>query len=196
MNKSVPLNGEFKRIKSGIMADESKNWYAVYTRPLWEKKVARLLDRKNIEHYCPLTKVHRQWSDRKKIIEIPLFTSYVFVKINEIDMLKVKQTEGILNFVFWLKKPAIINNNEIEVIKRFLNDHRSLKIEKASVNLNDRVRIVSGPLMEREGNILEIKHKTIKVLLPSLGYTLVAEVEKSNVEILTLYTREEIALAQ
>jgi transcription antitermination factor NusG len=172
------------------MNELPKNWYAVYTKPLWEKKVAKLLGRKKIESYCPLSKAQRQWSDRKKIIETPLFTSYVFVNISETDMISVRQTDGILNFVHWLKKPAVIRNEEINIIKRFLNEYRSLTLEKTSVNLNDRVRIVGGPLMEREGSVLEIKHKTVKVLLPSLGYTLVAEIEKSNVEILSLFSRE------
>ncbi len=173
-----------------------KSWYAVYTKPLWEKKVAKLLERKKIESYCPLTKTQRQWSDRRKIVETPLFTSYVFVYISEADKLAVRQTDGILNFVHWLKQPAIIQTEEIDIIKRFLNEYRNLTLEKTSVNLNDRVRIVSGPLMEREGNVMEIKHKTVKVLLPSLGYELVAEIEKSNVEILSLFTREELAIAQ
>jgi transcription antitermination factor NusG len=177
------------------MNQVSKSWYAVYTKPLWEKKVSKLLDRKKIENYCPLAKIQRQWSDRKKILETPLFISYVFVYITEEEKLSVRQTDGILNFVHWLKKPAVIQTEEIILIKRFLNEYRDIKLEKTSVNLNDRVRIISGPLMEREGNILEIKHRTIKVLLPSLGYTLVAEIEKSNVEILSLFTREEIAVA-
>ena len=66
-------------------------------------------------------------------------------------------------------------------------DYESVKLEKIQVNVNDRVRIIGGPLMEREGNIVEIKHKTVKVQLPSLGYTLTAIIEKSNVEILSLY---------
>jgi transcription antitermination factor NusG len=178
-----------------MMSQLPKNWYAVYTKPLWEKKVAKLLDRKKIESYCPLAKIQRQWSDRKKVLEIPLFTSYVFVHITEEEKSVVRQTEGILNFVHWLKKPAIIKTEEIILIKRFLNEYGNVKLEKSSVNQNDHIRILNGPLMEREGKVLEIKHKTIKVSLPSLGYILIAEIEKSNVEILTLFPREDVAIA-
>lgn len=160
----------------------NSHWYAVYTKPRWEKKVAAILTSRNIENYCPLNKVQRQWSDRKKTIEEPLFKSYVFVNVEEKEHSEVKRVDGILNFVSWLNKPALIRDEEIETIKLFLSDHRNVHLEKADVNLNDRVRILSGPLMTREGNVLEIKHKTVKVLLPSLGFTLVAEISKTNLE--------------
>src|ERR1700759_2085013 len=69
--------------KSEYMIQQAKNWYVVYTKPRWEKKVAKQLEQKKIEHYCPLNKVQRQWSDRKKIILEPLFSCYVFVCLDE-----------------------------------------------------------------------------------------------------------------
>jgi transcription antitermination factor NusG len=157
-------------------------WYVVYTRPRWEKKVAAQLSRHGIENYCPLNKVLRQWSDRKKIIEEPLFTSYVFVRIEENAQLDVRMVDGILNFVYWLGKPAIIRDAEIDLIKKFLSDHENVQVQPVEVNLSDRVRIISGPFMMREGNVLEIKRKTVKVLLPSLGCSLIAEIKKGNIE--------------
>ncbi|MGZ4023417.1 MAG: transcription termination/antitermination NusG family protein, partial [Flavisolibacter sp.] len=79
----------------------SLRWYAIYTRPRWEKKVAGLLVQKQIENYCPLNRVRRQWSDRVKIIEEPLFKSYVFVKIEDEDRSLVRMTNGVVNFVYW-----------------------------------------------------------------------------------------------
>ena len=171
-----------------VMMDQSpKSWYAVHTRPRWEKKVAGHLAKKRMEYYCPLNKVLRQWSDRKKIVLEPLFTSYVFVRLSESEHISVLQTDGVMSFVYWLKKPAVIRDEEIEAIRRFMNDYESVRLEKTEVNINDRVRIIGGPLMEREGNIVEIRNKMVKVQLPSLGYTLTATIEKSNVEILSLY---------
>ncbi len=166
---------------------ETFNWYAVYTKPRWEKKVAELFTRKDIENYCPLNRVHKQWSDRRKVVLEPLFTSYVFVRISPLDQLLVRQTEGVLNFVYWLSKPAIVRDEEIELIKRFLNEHDNVRVEMNKVNVNDKVRVVNGPLMLREGSVMEVKHKTIKVSLPTLGYTLVAEIEKKNVELIDSY---------
>jgi transcription antitermination factor NusG len=175
------------------MIQQSKNWYVVYTKPRWEKKVAKLLEQKKIEHYCPLNKVQRQWSDRKKIVLEPLFTSYVFVCIGENEMIPVKQADGVMNFVYWLKKPAIIREEEIDVIKRFLNDYDNVQLERSVVNVNDPIKIISGPFMERQGNVVEIRNRTVKVSLPNLGYMLIAEVQKTNVEL--IYTGANQALA-
>ena len=161
---------------------EKTYWYALYTKPRWEKKVADLLARKKIENYCPLNRVQKQWSDRKKIIMEPLFRSYVFVRISESQQLSIRQTDGVINFVYWLGKPALIRDNEIDVIKRFLHDYENVQLEKAEVNLNDTVRVTHGPLLFREGNVVEVKHKSVKVLLPSLGFTLVAELDKTHIE--------------
>lgn len=164
------------------MDQDTLQWYAVYTKPRWEKKVADLLTRKKIENYCPLNRVHRQWSDRKKVVLEPLFTSYVFVRISEQNQLAIRQTDGILNFVYWLGKPALIREDEIQAIKLFLKEHDNVKLEKVALSQNDRVRVLSGPLMMREGNVLEVKNKTVKVILPTLGYSLVAELDKGNIE--------------
>lgn len=164
--------------------DTNKKWYAVYTRPRWEKKVADLLTKKRVENYCPLNKVVRQWADRKKLIYEPLFTSYVFVHAVPQEHLLIKQTDGILNFVYWLGQPAVIRNDEIDAVKQFLDEYHDVQLEKIDVNMNDHVKITSGPLMSREGNVIEVRNRTVKVLLPSLGYAMTAEVEKTNVEII------------
>ncbi len=182
-----------KKVKSEIelinrlSMTQSKHWYAVYTRPRWEKKVAELLSKKNIDNYCPLNKVKRQWSDRKKIVYEPLFTSYVFVNIDDAERTPTRQTDGILNFVYWLGKPAVIKNEEIELIKRFLNEYENVRVEKTEVNCNDKVRILNGPLMLREGEVVEVRNKTVKVMLPSIGYNLIAEIEKANIERITFF---------
>jgi transcription antitermination factor NusG len=157
-----------------------KQWYALYTRPRWEKKVADLLERKKVEVYCPLNKVHRQWADRRKMILEPLFPSYVFVYISEEEHRGMIETDGVINFVYWMDKPAVIRNEEIETIKKFLHEYDYVTLEKTEVNLNDQVRIINGPLMMWEGNVVEIRTNTVKITLPSLGQTLVAEIR--NVE--------------
>ena len=162
--------------------DTSPKWYALYTKPRWEKKVAERLCHKNIENYCPLNKVQRQWSDRKKIILEPLFKSYVFIRIADTRQLHVQKIDGILNFVTWLGKPAIIRDEEIDKIKCFLNDHTNIRIERADVDLNDTVKILNGPLMMQKGKVIEVRKKTVRLLLPSLRITLVGEIDKTNIE--------------
>jgi len=162
-----------------------KKWYAVYTRPKWEKKVSSLLANRKIENYCPLNRVKRQWSDRRKIIMEPLFTSYVFVYASPVEHSLIRQSDGVINFVHWLGSPAVIRNEEITAIRDFLEEYKNVTLEKAVVSINDKVRITRGPLMDIHGKVIEISHKTVKIYLPTLGYQMVAEIEKSKIEIIS-----------
>src|SRR6478609_8971676 len=107
-----------------------KKWHAVYTRPRWEKKVAEMLTRRKIENYCPINRVIKQWSDRKKVVHEPLFRSYVFVKIAESELACLKKTDGVISLVYWLRKPAVIRDTEIEAIRHFLGEYDSVKLER------------------------------------------------------------------
>ncbi len=163
-----------------------KQWYAVYTKPRWEKKVSALLQKKNIDNYCPVNKVVRQWADRKKTIYEPLISCYVFVHTESTEFTEIKKTEGILNFIYWLGKPAVIRDEEIDTLKNFLDTYKEVKLEKIDINVHDKVRIVNGPLILREGNVLEVRKHSVKVLLPTLGYALVAEIQKSSIEVINV----------
>jgi transcription antitermination factor NusG len=158
----------------------NRKWYAVYTRPRWEKKVNLLLTGKGIENYCPLNKVKRKWSDRLKTVEEPLFKSYVFVKIDDGEKAIVRMTTGVINFVYWNKKPAIIKEKEIQTIKRFLDEHENVQVYPMDLKLNDRIRVTAGSLMDQEGKVLSVRHKAVKVAIDSLGYVLVAYIERSK----------------
>lgn len=159
-------------------------WYAVYTKPKWEKKVAALLSQKGVVNYCPLNRVQKQWHDRKKWVEELLFPSYVFVCIATEEFTEVRKTDGVLNFVYWLGNPVQVQQEEITVIKRFLGEYTEVMLEKAGIQLGDTVQITQGPLLAHEGRVVDVQCKTVKVLLPSLGYLMVAQVEKNSVEAL------------
>ncbi|HYC39975.1 MAG TPA: UpxY family transcription antiterminator [Chitinophagaceae bacterium] len=158
----------------------SKKWLAIYTRPRWEKKVNQLLTEKGLESYCPLNKVRRKWSDRIKIVEEPLFKSYVFVRVSDQDRTAVRMTPGAINFVYWQGKPAVIRDKEIVAIKRFLNEYENVEVHPMEFRVNQRVRITNGTLMDHEGKVLDVRHKTVKVAIDSLGYVLVAYIERSK----------------
>lgn len=158
-------------------------WYAVYTRPKWEKRVTEQLRKKRIDNYCPLNKVQRQWSDRGKLYHELLFTSYVFVHLNEKDRASVLQVDGVINFVYWLGSPAIIRDEEIDAIKGFVSEYSNITVEKKQVSVNDEVKVINGPLISKKGNVLEVLNSTVKVVLPSLGHILTAETRKDNTEI-------------
>jgi transcription antitermination factor NusG len=157
-----------------------RKWLAVYTRPRWEKKVNQLLVEKGLECYCPLNKVRRKWSDRIKIVEEPLFKSYVFVKVSEDDRTVVRMTTGAINFVYWNGKPAVIKEREINAIKRFLGEYENVEARPMELSVNQRVRITNGTLMDHEGKVLDVRHKMAKVAIDSLGYILIAYIDRTK----------------
>ena len=158
----------------------SSKWLAIYTRPRWEKKVDLLLKEKGFECYCPLNKVRRKWSDRIKVVEEPLFKSYVFVKTDEATRTQVRMTAGVINFVYWDGKPAIIKEKEIATIKRFLDEHENVEVQPMNIELNQRVKITHGPLMDQEGKVVDLRHKMVKVAIDSIGYVLVAYIDRTK----------------
>ena len=140
----------------------------------------QLLTEKGLESYCPLNKVRRKWSDRVKVVEEPLFKSYVFVKVGDEDRTAVRMTPGAINFVYWQGKPAVIREKEITAIKRFLNEYENVEVQPLELKVNQRVRITNGTLMDHEGKVLDIRHKTAKIAIDSLGYILVAYIDRTK----------------
>lgn len=163
-------------------AGTSHKWYALYTKPRWEKKVNRLLNEKGIESYCPLNTVRRKWSDRYKLVEEPLFKSYVFVKIIQDDQSAVRLTPGVINFVYWQGKPAIIKDSEVDAIKKYLNEYNFVYVEPIPMEIGQQVIIQSGIFMNQVGDIADIRHKKIIVRLVTLGVNLVVSCAKDNLK--------------
>ena len=156
-----------------------KKWLAIYTRPRWEKKVNQLLTEKGLESYCPLNKVRRKWSDRYKVVEEPLFKSYVFVKVSDEDRSNVRMTTGAINFVYWDGKPAVVKEKEITAIRRFLDEYENVEARPMKLKVHQRVRVTNGTLMDHEGKVVDL-HKTAKVAIDSLGYILVATIDRTK----------------
>ena len=144
-----------------------------------------LLSEKKVESYCPLNKVRKKWSDRMKTVEEPLFKSYVFARVNEEEQTKVRMTPGVMNFVYWQGKPAIIPAKEIETIRKFLNEYESVMAEPIQLKEDGRVTIRQGLFMDHEAKILKIEGNRVKVVIESIGYTLIASIDKKNLSTLT-----------
>jgi transcription antitermination factor NusG len=166
------------------MEQVEKTWYAVYTKPRWEKKVAALLLEAGIENYCPINKVTRQWSDRKKVVLEPVFKGYVFVKVEEAKKWEVRSISGVLNFVYWLGKPAVIRDEEIDVIRKFLNEFNDVQVESKGLVVNSEVRIKQGVLMNYHGVVVEVIGSRAVVKIDSLDLQLSAHFDKKNLEII------------
>jgi transcription antitermination factor NusG len=158
---------------------EKKKWFAVYTKPHYEKRVTEILTRKKIENYCPINRVLRQWSDRKRLVNEPLFADFVFVKVQEGDLCSLKQIEGVINFVYWLGKPAVIRDSEIQAVRQFIDEYNNIQLEKIEVSVNGQDHTEDSP-REHRSSLIAVKDKSVKVELPSLGYLMVAETETLN----------------
>ncbi len=152
----------------------------MYTKPRWEKKVAALLTEKGVENYCPLNRVTKNWSDRKKIVLEPLFKGYVFLTADMNDKWDVKDTNGILNFVHWLGKPAVVREKEINTIKKFLQEFDDVEVTDDRILNEDRVQIKQGLLMNYKGLVLEIIGSRARVKIEGMGLTLTAIFENKN----------------
>lgn len=161
-----------------------KNWYVIYTRPRWEKKVNKVLQEKQIVSYCPINKVRKKWSDRYKVVDEPLFKSYVFVYIDNEESSIVRLVNGVVNFVYWNGKPAKVKDWEIANIKRFMNEYDDVVITTLEVKNNSRVVIDRGVMMGKEATVERILNNLVELRIESLGYKLIAKVEKSNISII------------
>lgn len=149
-----------------------KVWNAIYVSSRAEKKIAENLVAKNIEAYVPIIKTMKQWSDRKKLVELPLMNGYVFVKISAAENDKVMQTKGVVNFVRSEGKIAVIRDIEVNRLKQLVDLGYQLEAEAISKTYKegDKVKITSGALKGIEGYVIESgENKQIEVLLESIG---------------------------
>jgi transcription antitermination factor NusG len=163
------------------MADTEKKWYALYTKPRWEKKVQKGLDSKGIEAYCPLNKVKRKWTDRIKTIEEPLFKSYVFVKVAESKRTEVRFVDGVLNFVYWNGKPAVVRDEEIVEIKKFLSEYEDVEVSNIDIKPADEVMLTTGVMMGATARVLRVLSKNVvEVFIDSLGFKITAKLDKKK----------------
>lgn len=169
-------------------------WFVLYTKSRSEKLVAKGLLQRNIEVYCPLRKVRRQWSDRIKTVEEPLFRSYCFVHLEDNDRQKVFDVPGVVGYLHWLKKPAIVKQKEIDLIRDMLNDFDHDSLEVLNFEAADRLRISSGAFMYQEGEVVSTQGKQVIVKIDSLSMYISVDISKTKVE--KLSSNGLLALAQ
>lgn len=136
------------------------------------------LQEAGIEAYCPVNKREKQWSDRKKITEEPLFRSYVFVNIDLYQQGSiVRRTLGVVNFVYWLNKPAVIQDDEILAIQQFLSEHAAVEVFGNTLQVGDFITIDAGALKGQKAEVVGVKNRhEVRLRIDSLGFELVARV--------------------
>jgi transcription antitermination factor NusG len=147
------------------------SWYVLYTKPRTEKRVAEALEKNGISVYCPLITEVRQWKDRKKKLRVPLFTSYVFVQLAGKKRNLVFDVPGVVRYLFWLGKPAIVRNEEIEVIQDWLEGDKVDDAKVEQLNKGDQVTIKEGALKGQKAFVREIGKRKMRLIMPNLGCT-------------------------
>lgn len=163
---------------------QQKAWYAVYCKSRHEKKVAEQLEEKEIEHYLPLKKEVRQWSDRKKTVEIPLFRSYIFVHIPPQMRVPVLETYGAVTFVKFSGKLVPIPDDQIEAVRIIEEYGADLQQESGDdFELQDRVRVLEGPCKGLEGHLVHRKKSDrFVVMIDSIKLGASVEINKRWLE--------------
>jgi transcription antitermination factor NusG len=144
----------------------------VYTKPKWEKKVAERLNEIGINTFCPLITKTSQWSDRKKIISVPLFNSYIFVQIEDKERNKVFEVVGVVRYLFWLGKPAVVKDSEIVTIQDWLSAPADFEISLDQWKKGDKIVLDSGPFISQSAIIQEVNRNHYVLILESLGCVL------------------------
>jgi len=146
------------------MSTTGKVWHALYTRPRWEKKVLKYLQEEGIEAFLPLRKTLKQWSDRKKWVEEPLFRSYVFVHILPSEYYKALNIVGAVRYVVFEGRAAVIPDRQIQMVKDLLALEVELEVTDETLLPGERVVIRYGPLKDVEGEMVEFRSKSIIAL--------------------------------
>jgi transcription antitermination factor NusG len=135
-----------------------------------------------IEVYCPLLKRKKLWSDRWKWVEEPLFRSYCFVSLEEKDKDLVFSVPGVVRYVYHCGQPATIREKEMNLLKKWLNEYDHDSLEAGNLNVNDRIRIRSGALLDKEAKVLVSKGNYALLLLEDLGLQVKVDLRKNIVE--------------
>ena len=149
-----------------------KKWFVVYTKPQQELKVARELSALGITNYCPTITLVKQYSDRKKKVIRPLLSSYVMVELEEKERNKVFACSGIVRYLFFLGKPAVIPATQINLMRDHLNwVYNDFKVTTLSVG--DSHMITQGPFSGISGRVVEIDNTKVKLELTSLGMRII-----------------------
>lgn len=148
-------------------------WYVVYTKPKWEKRATEQLTQLGVKCYCPTIEKIVQRSDRKVKVEVPLFNNYIFVQLIEKDRNMVFLSPGVVRYLFWLGKHAIVKDKEIETIREWLNaGDTAMEITVMQYQIGDKIKLHSGPFCEQTVFVKDITKTHYVLILESLGYVL------------------------
>jgi transcriptional antiterminator RfaH len=165
---------EIKPVKKNISEDK---WYALYTRPRAEKLVFQRLVEEGIETFLPLQKTYRMWSDRKKLVEKPLLSSYIFVKTIKKNFPRVYKTMGVVKFVSFEGQPVSIPQNQIDNLRLLINSDAEIEVTSEKFAQGDNVEVINGSLIGLTGELIKIGSKNrVVVRIDRLDQNLILKI--------------------
>ena len=155
-------------------------WYAVYTQPRAEKQVYQRLVENEVETYLPLQKTIRQWSDRKKVVEKPLLSSYIFVKIIPKNFPVVYKTYGVVKFVSFEGQPVSIPQRQIDTLRLLIDSNADIEVSSEKFEKGDNVEVVAGALAGLTGELIKIgTHNRFVVRIDRLDQNLILKIPRT-----------------
>ncbi len=152
---------------------QNSRWHVLYTKPRHEIKAIERLVQNGFEVYCPMKTTLKQWSDRKKKVSEPLLPSYIFIKTTEKKRAIPLTDPSVLNYIFWLGKPAIIRDIEIDTLKGLISKDKVQDFEVRELKIGDEIDINKGKIKVKKAIIKSISNNIIKAELKELGMTIV-----------------------
>lgn len=158
---------------NGQINNDNK-WYVFYTKSRHEKSVFSLLIKSGIEAFLPLKKEIRKWSDRKKLIELPIFPSYIFVKIPKHKILEILKFPGISRYISFNGLPAYLRENDIEIIKKAIDNNNEIELFDSKLKNGSKVKFITGPFAGYEAIVVGHNRKN----------KIIVEIEGTNQSIL------------
>lgn len=159
-----------------------EKWYAIYTRPRFEKKVYEGLIEKKQEVFLPLVMMTRHWKDRKKKVEMPLFSSYIFVHFDYKFRFDILQTKGIVKIVNFKGVPAVVPDWQIEALKHMLEHPEKLRLENY-MHSGEMVEVLDGPFKGMCGMIKSLRGETrLIITIEGIMQSVSVEIDTQNVK--------------
>ncbi len=168
---------EVKSIRNGAVEER---WYALYTKPRAEKQVHQRLTESDIETFLPMQKTIRIWSDRKKLVEKPLLSSYVFVRTNYKSFPLVYKTIGVVKFISFDGQPVAIPQKQIDNLRLIINSNADVEVTSEKFEQGDSVEVVNGSLIGLTGELIKIgTNNRVIVRIDKLDQNLILKIPRA-----------------
>jgi len=167
------------------MINSKYQWFAIYTRSRFEKKLSAMLSEKGIENYLPLQVEKRQWSDRVKEIEEPLLKGYLFVRVSNKEYFNVLNTNGAVCYISFEGRATPVPEKQIEDLRIFMeNYNEKIDVTRENLEKGKMVIVVSGPMKGITGELIGFRgKKRIALRFEKLGYCVLTDISLKDVEV-------------